>query len=273
MVKITTLVENTATKARQRAEHGLSILVERDGERVLFDTGQTDAILHNAQLLNADLASVDRIVLSHGHYDHCGGLKYLLDIKGYEIYAHPDIFKKRYSKLSSDGRLRYIGIEDRNFYEKKGAVFRLYQDPVEVASGIYTSGFENMTTDFEEIDKNFVYEKDGDMVKDYVEDDLSLVIDLKEGLFVLFGCAHRGIINIMLDIEKKFNKKIIGFVGGTHLGPASGLQRSKTIEHLKGMDLKLMGPSHCTGILMTSKLYCEFGDRVFFNNVGNVLEL
>ncbi len=273
MIRIITLVENTATKAKQRAEHGLSMFIERDGERVLFDTGQTDAVVHNAKLLGVELSGIDKVILSHGHYDHGGGLKHIADFSKFTVFAHPEIFRKRYSKLSDDGNLRYIGIEDRSFYEDLGVEFSLSEKPQEVIGGVYTSGFENMTTDFEEVDRNFVYEKDRELVKDDVPDDMSVVIDTKDGVFVLFGCAHRGIINIMRDVEKKFGKKVVGFAGGTHLGPASKMQRERTTEALKSMDLKVMAPSHCTGLMMTSKLFCEFGSRVIFNNVGSVIEI
>jgi len=273
MVRIVTLVENTATRAKQRAEHGLSMVLERDGKRVLFDTGQTDALLYNAKLLGVDLSNIDKVILSHGHYDHGGGLKHLANFTRLKVYAHPEIFRKRYSKLSDDGKLRYIGIEDRDFYEDLGVEFSLSEEPQEVIEGVYTTGFENMTTDFEEVDRNFVYEKDGELLKDDVPDDLSVVIETKRGFFVLFGCAHRGIINIIRDVERRFGRRVIGFAGGTHLGPASKKQREKTIEVLKSMDLEIMAPSHCTGLLMTSRLFCEFGNKVIFNNVGSVIEI
>ncbi len=274
MITITTLVENTATKAKFKAEHGLSMLIEKDGEYILWDTGQTDAIIHNSKLLGIDLSKIKIAALSHGHYDHVGGLKYLLDYTKPKIYAHPEIFRKRYSKLSDNEQLRYIGIEDRDFYEKKGAEFILNDKPIEIFDDIFTTGFEDMHTDFEDVDKNFVYEKGSKYVKDNVEDDMSLVINLKEGLFVLFGCAHRGIINIIDDVEKEFNKKVIGFLGGTHLNPASDRQRKRTIEELKKRTyIKIMGPSHCTGMLMGAKMYCELGDKVIFNNVATVTKI
>ncbi len=274
MIRIITIVENTAIKAKFKAEHGLSMLIEKDGEYILWDTGQTDSIIHNAKLLNIDLSKIKIVALSHGHYDHVGGLKYLLKYTSPTIYAHPYIFRKRYSKVSDNGNLRYIGIENREFYEKKGAKFILKDTPVEIVNGIFTTGFEDMHTDFEEVDKNFVYEKNGEYVKDYVEDDMSLVIELKDGLFILFGCAHRGIINIIDNMEKQFGKKVIGFLGGTHLGPASKHQREKTIKELKKRDcIKIMGPSHCTGMLMSANMYCEFKDKIIFNNVGTIVEL
>lgn len=274
MIKITTLVENSATRAYFKAEHGLSMLIEKNGEQILFDTGQTDVLLNNAKLLNVDLTKIDKVILSHGHYDHVGGLKHLLNFTKPTVYAHTEIFRKRYSKLSSDGSLRYIGIEDREFYEKKGAKFILSEEPIEVSDGIFTTGFENMHTDFEVVDKNFVYKKNDELVKDNVEDDMSVVLELDNSLFVLFGCAHRGIINIIDNVEKRFGKKVVGFLGGTHLGPAGDLQRRKTIDELKKRDyIKIMGPSHCTGMLMTAQMYCEFKDKVIFNNVGTVTHI
>lgn len=274
MIKITTMVENTAPRAKLRAEHGLSVLVETDSDKILFDTGQTDAIIHNAEVLNVDLNTVKNVVLSHGHYDHAGGLKYLLDTADLNVYAHPEIFRKRYSKAYGKNSLRYIGIESREFYEQKGANFILDDKPIKIGENIYTTGFEPMMTDFESVDKNFIYETENGYKKDDVPDDMSLVIDTHEGIFIILGCAHRGIINIIKHAENIFGKKVFGFIGGTHLGPASDFQREKTILELKkNKDLKIIGPSHCTGLLMSAKLYCELDDKVIFNNVGTIIEV
>jgi 7,8-dihydropterin-6-yl-methyl-4-(beta-D-ribofuranosyl)aminobenzene 5'-phosphate synthase len=271
MIRLTTLVENTASWAGFRSEHGFSVFVETDNGAFLFDTGATDCLIHNAKFLDIDLARVEKVVLSHGHYDHAGGLPYLLKYTKPVVYAHPEIFRERYAQIGTD--LRYIGIEKRDSYEKKGVTFILRDEPVEIIKGVHTTGFEEMTTDFEEVDKNFVYKVGDAYEKDDVPDDMSLVLHTGKGLFVIFGCAHRGIINIIRQTEKQFGKKVFGFIGGTHLGPANDIQRERTMEALREMDMEIMGPSHCTGLLMTARLYCEFNNKVVFNNAGSVVEL
>ncbi len=271
MIRLTTMVENTATRGMLRAEHGFSVLVETDNGSFLFDTGQTDALIHNARVLNKDISLIEKVVLSHGHYDHCGGLSYLSELAKPVVYAHPEIFRERYHQ-SRSGR-RYIGIEKRSFYEDRGIQFVLNDKPTEIINGAYTTGVEEMRTDFENIDKNFVYKDHNEYKKDDVIDDMSLVLETGKGLFVVFGCAHRGIINIIRQVEEQFRKKVFGFIGGTHLGPADDIQKIRTIEELRKSDISIIGPSHCTGLLMTARLYCEFKNRVVFNNVGTVIEL
>jgi 7,8-dihydropterin-6-yl-methyl-4-(beta-D-ribofuranosyl)aminobenzene 5'-phosphate synthase len=271
MIRLTTLVENTATRGGLRAEHGFSVLVETNNGSFLFDTGQTDAIIHNARVLNKDISMIKKVVLSHGHYDHGGGLSYLSGLTKPLVYAHPEIFRDRYSQ--SGNSRRYIGMEKRCFYEDRGVRFVLNDKPVGIIKGAYTTGVEKMTTDFEKIDRNFVYKENNEYKKDDVIDDMSVVLETRRGLFVVFGCAHRGIINIIRQVEEQFDKKVFGFIGGTHLGPADDIQKKRTIEELRKSDISIIGPSHCTGLLMTARLYCEFKNRVVFNNVGTVIEL
>ncbi|MBN2468499.1 MAG: MBL fold metallo-hydrolase [Deltaproteobacteria bacterium] len=271
MIRLTTLVENTASKGSLRAEHGLSVLVETGQEVMLFDTGQTDALLHNAEVLGMDLSRIGTVVLSHGHYDHAGGLPYLAALTKPVVYAHPEIFRKRYAQAVN--QMRYIGIRDRTWYEKGGIRFILDEEPREVLLDVYTSGTVAMTTDFEKVDKNFVYQVGDRYEKDDVPDDLSLVLNTQKGLFIIFGCAHRGIINIITQAEGRFGRKVFGFIGGTHLGPADEIQKERTIKALKAMDLELIGPNHCTGALMAARLFGELGGVVVFNNVGSVVEL
>ena len=271
MIRLTTLVENTALGGRLRAEHGFSVFVETESGSLLFDTGQTDAFIHNAKILNRDLSRVEKVVLSHGHYDHAGGLSYLSKLTKPVVYAHPEIFRERY--VQSEDRLQYIGMEKQAFYEENGITFEFLEHSKEIVKGAYTTGVEAMVTDFEEVTKTFVYKSNGEYRQDDIIDDLSLVLHAKRGLFIVFGCAHRGIINIIRQAEEEFGRNVYGFVGGTHLGPAGDIQKRRTFEELKKKNLSIIGPSHCTGLLTTAQLYCEFKDKVLFNNAGSVIEL
>ncbi len=269
-MRLTTLVENKASRPGLCAEHGLSVLVENGTERLLFDTGQTDCLIHNLEVLNIDPAGIDRVVLSHGHYDHAGGLPSLSAFTRPVVYAHPEIFRRRYA---AKGQLRYIGIKNRNFYEQQGVRFVLSDQPTEVIADVHTTGYETMATPFEIVDKGFVYETDNGYAKDNVPDDQSLVLNTPRGLFVLFGCAHRGIINIMRQSEQRFGKKVFGFMGGTHLGAAEEDQVRLTIDALKAMDLEIVAPLHCTGTAATARLAGEFGDRFMSLNGGSAIDV
>ena len=145
-IKLTILVDNYVNSQKLKAEHGLSILIEDDNEKVLFDCGQSDLILSNAKILGIDLNGITKIVLSHGHYDHTGGLLPLLKYlnKEIDIYAHPLVFEEKFSEYKDFNGFstnRYIGIPERaEIYEKKGARFLLSKDPVQISDSIYLSG-------------------------------------------------------------------------------------------------------------------------------------
>jgi len=142
-VKITCLVENSVRLGtRFRGEHGVSVLVETSAGRVLFDTGQSGVVLlHNAHEMGLSLRSIDAIVLSHGHYDHTGGMDAVLKAAGETpVFAHPDIFVPRFSRRP-DGSLKPIGIPfDREWLEGLGASWRLDRKPQEVIPGVFTTG-------------------------------------------------------------------------------------------------------------------------------------
>jgi len=268
-IKITTLSENTAS-AGCLAEWGLSMLVEVDGLRVLFDTGAGIAAVHNAQLLGVDLLAVDRIVLSHGHYDHTGGLREVLRRAGQkEVVAHPAVWGRKYGRLKDEPE-RYIGIPFvREGLEVMGASFILSDEPVKLSANMMTTGEISMVTDYEAIDPN-LYVKEGEERRpDSLPDDLALIIDAEFGLVVILGCAHRGIVNTLQHARKLTGKELIyAAIGGTHLLHASKERLEKTVAALKEMGVQRLGVSHCTGFASSAYLAREFGDSFFLNNAG-----
>jgi len=274
-LRITTLSENTAAIGNFLGEWGLSILVESDEANILFDTGQSISASHNAELLGADLSRIDKIVLSHGHFDHTGGLKQLLGRMGeeIEIIAHPDIWQAKYSV--GEGEDRYIGIPfSRQELEDLGARFKLTAEPVRISEHIMTSGEIPMVTDYEVIEPDLVVKEDGGYRPDSFRDDQALIITTEPGLVVVLGCAHRGIINTLYHAQQLSGVKAIDTVlGGCHLMNASEERVWLTIAALKELGVKRLGVSHCTGLPASVIMAQEFGERFFFNNAGNMVSL
>jgi 7,8-dihydropterin-6-yl-methyl-4-(beta-D-ribofuranosyl)aminobenzene 5'-phosphate synthase len=270
-IKITTLAENTAEMG-YLAEWGLSMFVEADGMKVLFDTGMGDAAVHNARLLGIDLSKVDRIVLSHGHRDHTGGLREVLMLmrKDVEIIAHPDVWALKYTRWRKRPE-HYSGLPfRRELLENLGARFKLSREPVRITDHFMTSGEIPMITEYEAIDSGMYDKETGEMLPDELKDDLALIINADYGLVVVLGCAHRGIVNTLKQAQKVTgNKLIYAAIGGTHLLNADRAQWEKTAADLKTMGVRYLGVSHCTGFEASAYLAQEFGDRFFLNNSGS----
>ena len=275
--RITILSENSVViPGGLIGEHGFSALVERGDEKVLFDTGQGYALVHNARILGIDLASIKKVVLSHGHNDHTGGLAQFLQVgDNREIYAHPGIFSARYREVP-DGSPKPIGIPfTRSYLEGLGARFNLSEEPQDVAKGIKTTGVVPRRTSFETGDTTLmVGHEDGTCSRDPFSDDLSLTVEGEAGVAVLLGCAHSGLVNILDHVQQLLpDKPVKAVVGGTHLGLSSEEQMNATIEAMVGMGVERVGASHCTGLEGSARLRDALGDSFFFAGVGSVLEL
>ncbi|MEW6142125.1 MAG: MBL fold metallo-hydrolase [Chloroflexota bacterium] len=268
-IQITTLSENTANYGFL-AEWGLSILVEVDGLRILMDTGLSFSAVHNASLLGVDLSAVDRIVLSHGHADHTGGLRDVLRIRGeVEVVGHPDIWTSKYVRRGT-GSVRYCGVPfSREELESQGARFNLTREPVRISERVMTTGEIPMMTDYEHIEDN-LFVKVGDTLRpDALADDLALIINADFGLVVVLGCAHRGAVNTLRHAQKLTGiERVHAVIGGAHLFRASDERLERTVSELKGMGIQRLCLSHCTGFDASARLAREFGGVFFLNNAG-----
>lgn len=268
-VRIITLSENTVGAFGVLAEWGLSILVEAGSLKVLMDTGLSISVPHNAPRLGVDLATVDKIVLSHGHADHTGGLREVLTKTGkVEVIAHPDMWAAKYMRFGEVDV--YIGIPfSREELEALGASFTLSREPVWITDDIVTTGEIPMITQYEQIDPNLYVKVDEEFVPDPLLDDRALIIKTDVGLVVILGCGHRGIINTLHHARELTGVELVHTViGGTHLVSASEERVRLTAAALREFGIRRLGVSHCTGMPAAMMLAQEFGDIFFFNNAG-----
>lgn len=247
-LKITFICENTAQSRGILGEHGLAVLLETGNKRFLLDTGAGLTLLHNAQKLGVDLKHLDGVLISHGHYDHTGGLKALLDHAGpLTVYAHPDIFTLKYR--FREGEPTYIGIPwSKEELENYGATFHLERKPVSPVKGIILSGEIPRNEHFEEPEKNFYVRNGDNYTTDALLDDQSVAVEIPQGLVIVSGCAHSGLINTLRHLVRTTDRQVYAVFGGTHLFAAKQEQIHATVQALKELGVQIIGTCHCTGL-------------------------
>jgi len=249
-MKISVLTDNYPG-AFTPAEHGLSYLIEFDGKRILFDAGQSDMFLKNAETMKVNMANIDIVILSHGHFDHGNGLSFL---SGGSLICHPGCFVKRFRQRDHT----YIGL--KNSRDELSRIFDLNTSagPFKITDKIIFLGEIPRLTDFESQSTSFIFE---DGTPDFVVDDSALTLIMAEGLFVVTGCGHAGIVNT-LEHAKKITGlgNIYGVMGGFHLKEID-IQTKMTIKYLKENNVRHILPSHCTELPALSVFYENFGIR------------
>jgi 7,8-dihydropterin-6-yl-methyl-4-(beta-D-ribofuranosyl)aminobenzene 5'-phosphate synthase len=234
-------------------------------------------LIRNLLKFEKDPLSIQKIFLSHGHYDHTGGLPSILEILGaVDILAHPEIFSVRYRISRESGKeiRRYVGLKHtRAYLESLGGNFTLEKHFRQVTREMFLTGEVPRITAFETGDPKLFAEVGGKLIPDPFLDDQSLVVESREGLVLLLGCAHSGLINILTHVAAQTGKdRIYAVLGGTHLDFSSPPQVEETITALKKFRVERIGVSHCTGLKAAARLFAEFGEKFFFGQVGATLE-
>ncbi len=249
MIRITVLVDNFAGGGLL-SEHGLSYFIkdERSGESWLFDAGQSDLFLRNAEKLNINLSEISGVVLSHGHYDHGNGLQYMSNKK---LICHPNCFSGHFRKTDGSSIGLKMTIDKAN--EKFDVVTS--KEPFQLSDAIWFLGEIPRITDFESKSTPFILEN-GE--PDFVVDDSALAMVVGDGLYVLTGCGHAGVVNT-LEYAKKVTgvNNIKGVLGGFHLKEQNH-QTKMTIDYLKQQNVTHVFPSHCTALPALSAFYESF---------------
>jgi 7,8-dihydropterin-6-yl-methyl-4-(beta-D-ribofuranosyl)aminobenzene 5'-phosphate synthase len=257
---------------------GLSVLLElaaEEGEKhLLFDTNSAaQPILRNLEIMGKSLDRVSTVVLSHCHYDHTDGLPGILDSlrRPMPVIAHPEIFRPCF-EINPDG-VRHIGIvgHSRGDLEAKGAVFTLTRDPLNLMTGVVSSGEIERVTPFEQLEDLYTL-SDGAVVQDHERDDSAIILNLEPGLAILTGCCHAGIVNTLTHARRITGvEKVHAVIGGLHLIGASEEKLEKSVQALRAVDWVFAG--HCTGFDGLNRIAAAVGDRLRPIHTGTEIRL
>jgi 7,8-dihydropterin-6-yl-methyl-4-(beta-D-ribofuranosyl)aminobenzene 5'-phosphate synthase len=276
-IKITTLIENNPDDLGQLLfEHGLSLYIEADGKKILFDTGQSGDFIENANSLDKSLEALDFCIISHGHYDHSGGIERFVSesCKKPVFFVGEEFFRPKY-KRADVSDYKYIGnsIEEDFFVKNQISLKKVKEDMVYLTDRILLFHHFSEYTDYEKRNDKFYVKGRKDYIPDDFADEISMGIISEKGLVVIVGCSHFGIVNILKTIAHKVALPIYAVIGGTHLIDAGEDRMQKTIDAFCEMNIQLLAVSHCTGengiCLMKEKMEGPF----FYNNTGKVIEI
>lgn len=278
-MRITTLIENLVYDKGLVAEHGLSMYIEAGGLRILFDTGQSGLFMHNASKLGIRIEDVDVLVLSHGHYDHTGGLNAFLQVnKKALIYAGKGVFDAKFSSRND-----FIGIEIS--YEK-------IKDRIQFADEIFSlrnlkKGFSELNNQNDEIEEVYLMPKaelcfendlnnrglyvehNGEFTEDKIEDEIFIVVKSNSKINIITACSHRGIRNICHSAAKYFKSPVGLIIGGFHTKGELPEKADSIADYLKSIKPDLLGVCHCTGVENIG-VFSNSGLEVFYNYTGRI---
>lgn len=271
-VKITTLIENSPGEHHAlKTEHGISFFIEKDGHSILFDTGQTGTFIENAQQLRKDLTSLEYVVLSHGHYDHSGGLRSLTQLTtDFELVIGEGFFEEKYGYINNS--YEYLGNNfDEKFLQDQGIAYRYAAQPLtELIPGVFVvTQFPRKYPD-EVINQRFKVMHKGSLQADPFTDEVLVAVDTAEGLIVLLGCSHPGMKNMLDAVSNLIQRPIYAILGGTHLVESNDASLGKSLNYLNNEDLKIVGVSHCTGQIAMDQLAAS-NSHYYHNHTGSSL--
>jgi len=262
-LRVKILINNWTFKGGYLAEHGLSLFIEKDGKKILFDCGQTNAILKNIEKMGVGF-DFDAVVLSHAHYDHTGGLKFLIEKTSCPIWVHTGFFEKKFAKR--EGEYKFIG---ENFEKLDMARFKIVdKDVYEIFDGIFmvnvTSGKES---------DEFYILKDDRFQSDLFLEEQSLVIKEDGKIAVIVGCSHNGIENIIEKVGKYFSQSIFAVIGGFHSKDFRQDDLQRLCQFFREKKIYKLVPLHCSGIETLIYFAGNLPNKLKICGVGDEIEI
>lgn len=273
---IVNLIDNISDRVDLKSEHGLSYYIETSKHKILFDCGQSDAFIENARTLGIDLRKVDLVVISHGHYDHGGGIDAFLKLNHHaKVYLNKDAFHDFYSK-KSDTELKYIGINKDLIHHAQVKLVNFDTFVIDETLTLYSSIKQ---LNLSPIGNKVLVEKKGVHTHpDTFKHEQSLVIH-ENGIVVLMaGCAHNGIVNILEQVTDRSQLNIKHVFGGFHLYNLTmdTYEDDTRIEQIANELLKTNATfytGHCTGLKAYELLKSSMVDKIEYNSVGTIRDI
>jgi len=266
-MRIITLIENLAYDRGLIAEHGLAFYIESSHKKLFFDTGQTGHFLYNAQRLGINVSDVDAVIISHGHYDHTGGLyAFLKANKKAKVYVKEEAFQLKYN-----GTEKFIGTAfDPDLLNGR---FEYVKKVIEVDNGIFIMPEIPVRNPIDLNFRNFKIKNSVGFDKDIFSDELFLCLVKNKELSVVSSCSHRGITNILEAAVCHFDLPLNKVIGGFHIRESKQEQVNIINLYLDRLSVKSIGVCHCTGVEQYAKLRSRFREKAFYNYTGTTMEI
>jgi 7,8-dihydropterin-6-yl-methyl-4-(beta-D-ribofuranosyl)aminobenzene 5'-phosphate synthase len=270
-IHITTLVENSVFRPGLLAEHGLAFWIEYNGLRILFDTGQGQVLEHNARALGIQLEDMDMLALSHGHYDHTGGLPAVLrHTRPVDVFLHAAARQPKYTSVKG-GSAREVGMSEaaRSALELPHVRLHHLDRPLQIADGIMLTGPIPRVSSLEDTGGRFFLDA-ACTQSDSLVDDQALILEADRGVIVVLGCAHAGVISTLRYVQQiTHGRPVQAVIGGMHLIHASTKRIETTIHELHQQKVQRLTLAHCTGVGATVALWNAFPRRCDACHVGS----
>ena len=271
-VMITNINEKTSVKDKYiglRVGHGQSFHISIGNQQILFDIGLVGRILtKNMKKLNINPDEIDKVVLSHGHMDHVGGLERFIKVRTKEsklpVYAHPQVrIPKRayfYGIVLWNAGFRKISKEVEDKIE-----FIYSREPVQITPKLFTTGEISIEErkEIPNLSRFFYHKSDGKWIHDPVIDEQSLVLKTTNGLVILCGCCHPGLVNTCMKAKELFDDEIYAVIGAIHLNLARTKRVKEVVDNLKQkIGTPFLYPNHSTGQRAIGTMKKEFGKDI-----------
>lgn len=246
-MEIVNLIENKSIRNSIKCEHGLSLHIRLGDKNVLFDVGQSDKFIRNASLLGVVIEEVDYVVLSHGHFDHTGGLPAFLKLnKKAKVFLHREALRERFSRSSKITKAN--GIPWRLDWEKYKGRFCFVEDSFELFKGLWIVSGIQRDLKLCELDDRLIYKGEKGYESELFDDELVLYVDNIKAATVVTGCAHKGIVNILNGVQSQLGvSRFELVVGGLHLMGKSNDEVNHLLNQLKSFEVRQWALNHCTG--------------------------